>query len=111
MSNVNSVQLIGNVGNSIEVKTLESGARIGNFSIAVNDNFTDAKGQPQSRVNWFRVMLYGKVLDAVENQVKKGCRTIVFGELRQREYLDKDQKKVSTVEVTASTIYVFDSKN
>lgn len=111
MSNVNQVQLIGNVGNSIESRTLESGVKIGSFSIAVNDNFTDKQGQPQSRTNWFRVMLYGKVLEAVENQVKKGSRVMVIGELRQREYLDKEQRKVSTIEVTASVIYVFESRN
>jgi single-strand DNA-binding protein len=111
MSNVNEVRLIGNVGNAIEVKTLESGSRIGNFSLAVTNNFSTAKGEPQSETYWFRVVLYGKVLEAVESMVKKGSRVMVIGELRQREYLNKDQIKVSTVEVSASIVYTFESKN
>lgn len=111
MSNVNQVQLIGNVGGSIEIKTLDSGSRIGNFSLAVTNNFTTSQGQPQSETYWFRVMLYGKVLEAVETMISKGSRVMVIGELRQREYLNKDQIKVSTVEVSASIVYKFESKN
>lgn len=111
MSNVNQVQVIGNAGNAIEIKTLESGSRIGNFSIAVTNNFQTAKGEPQSETYWFRVVLYGKVLDAVEHMVKKGSRVMVIGELRQREYLNSEQRKVSTVEISASIVYTFELKS
>lgn len=110
MSNSNQVQLIGNAGGKPEIRTFETGSRIGTFSIAVNDYFTDSKGQPQQRTNWFRVVLYGKILDAVENSFDKGSRIMVIGELRSREYLNSQQQKIQTVEVSCSTLHVFMKK-
>lgn len=107
MSNSNDVRLIGNAGGSLEIRTLDSGVKVGGFSIAVNNNFTDSKGQPVSNVNWFRVVLYGKVLEALEGKIEKGKRLSLVGELRQREYLNQSQQKISVVEIVASVIYVF----
>jgi single-stranded DNA-binding protein len=55
-------------------------------------------------------VLYGKILDAVENSFDKGSRIMVIGELRQREYLNSQQQKVQTVEVSCSTLHVFAGK-
>ena len=40
----NRVQLIGHVGQEPEIKNLESG-RVANFTIATNENYTNAKGE------------------------------------------------------------------
>jgi single-strand DNA-binding protein len=40
----NKVQLIGNLGNAPEIKSIESGKKMARFSIATNENYRNAKG-------------------------------------------------------------------
>ena len=40
-----AVQLIGNLGNDLEIITLESGKKLAKFSIATKDSYKDASGQ------------------------------------------------------------------
>jgi len=43
----NKVQLIGNLGNAPEVKTLESGKKMARFSVATSENYRNAKGEKE----------------------------------------------------------------
>lgn len=106
MSTVNEVRLIGNVGHDIEVNVSEKGGKAGVFSIAVNDYFTDSKGESITRVNWFRACVYGKVLEAVEPKINKGVRVMILGELKTREYTNREGQKVQLTEVVCSQLYV-----
>jgi len=40
----NTVQLLGNVGNTPEIINTESGKKLARFSLATNENFKNAKG-------------------------------------------------------------------
>ena len=44
---VNKVQLIGQLGNNPEVKTLESGKKVDNFSMATNESYKNQAGDVQ----------------------------------------------------------------
>lgn len=111
MSNVNDVRLIGNVGHDINVNMSQNGGKAGVFSIAVNDYYTDAKGETVNRTNWFRCCVYGKVLEAVENSVRQGDKVLIIGELRAREYVNKEGVKVQQVEITCSHVYILVKKS
>ena len=41
----NKVQLIGNIGSTSEVKTMESGKKMARFSLATTENYRNAKGE------------------------------------------------------------------
>lgn len=41
----NKAQLIGNLGNDPEIKHLESGKTVANFSIATNDRYYNQSGE------------------------------------------------------------------
>ena len=41
----NRVQLIGNLGQDPEMKTLESGKKVAHFTLATNDGYKNADGQ------------------------------------------------------------------
>ena len=48
----NKVQLIGNLGNSPEIITLESGKKLAKFSIAPNENYKNAEGEKVTDTQW-----------------------------------------------------------
>ena len=99
----NRVQLIGHVGQEPEIKNLESG-RVANFTIATNENYTNAKGEKVEQTEWHRVVAWGKLAEIMEKYVTKGKEIVVQGKLTYRSYEDKNGEKRYITEVVANDI-------
>ncbi len=78
---LNKIMLIGNVGNEPEIRATGSGARVAKLSLATNRTWSDRTGQQQERTEWHRLTFFGKVVDVVEQWVKKGDRLYVEGRI------------------------------
>ena len=76
---LNKVMLIGNVGNDPEIRATSSGARVGKVSLATNRSWTDRSGQKKEKTEWHRLTFFGRLVDIVEQYVKKGDRLYVEG--------------------------------
>ena len=87
---VNSVTVIGNLGATPEVRTLPSGQRVANLSLATNERFTDRNGGKQQRTEWHRIVTFGKLADACGKFLRKGRQVYVEGRLTTRVYEAKD---------------------
>jgi single-strand DNA-binding protein len=99
----NRVQLIGHVGQEPEIKNLESG-RVANFTIATNENYTNAKGEKVEQTEWHRVSAWGKTVDIIEKSLTKGTHVALEGKLTHRSYDDKDGNKRYITEVVANEL-------
>ncbi len=79
---LNKVMLIGNVGNDPEIRATGSGARVAKLSIATNRSWTDRNsGQKNEKTEWHRLTFFGRLVDVVEQWVKKGDRLYVEGRI------------------------------
>lgn len=79
---LNKVMLIGNVGNDPEIRATSSGARVAKVSLATNRSWTDRNsGQKNEKTEWHRLTFFGRLVDVVEQWVKKGDRLYVEGRL------------------------------
>jgi len=77
---LNKVMLIGNVGNDPEIRTTGSGSRIAKVSLATSRSWTDRNsGQKNEKTEWHRLTCFGRLVDVVEQWVKKGDRLYVEG--------------------------------
>lgn len=77
---LNKVMLIGNVGNDPEIRATSSGARVAKVSLATNRSWTDRNtGQKNEKTEWHRLTFFGRLVDIVEQWVKKGDRLYVEG--------------------------------
>jgi single-strand DNA-binding protein len=85
----NRVQLIGNLGQDPEVKTLESGKRVANFTIATREEFKNAEGQKVSESIWHNIVAWNGLADIVSKYLKKGNEVALEGKLVYRSYEDK----------------------
>jgi len=85
---LNKVLLIGNVGNDPEIRATASGARVAKISLATNRSFQDRSGQQQERTEWHRLTMFGRLVDVVEQWVKKGDRLYVEGRLEYSQTQD-----------------------
>ena len=89
----NTVQLIGNVGQSPELKTFETGTKKASFSLATNETFINAKGEKVENVNWHNIVVWGKLSEVISKHVSKGQELAIEGKLNNRSYEDKDGNK------------------
>ena len=107
----NKVQLIGNVGNEPEIKTLESGKKVANFSMATNEFYKDAKGEKQQETQWHNIVAWGKIAEIVEKYVGKGKEVAIEGKLTSRSYETKDGDKKYVTEVVIDEILLLGIKS
>jgi len=100
----NKVQLIGNLGKTPEVKTMESGKKLAKFSIATNEVYTNAKGEKVKETQWHNLVAWGRVADLAEKYLGKGSEVAVEGKLVTKDFVDKDGNKKYVTEIQANEI-------
>jgi single-strand DNA-binding protein len=96
---VNKVILVGNLGADPEVKTMQSGDKLVNLSIATSETWKDKNtGERREKSEWHRVVIFNENLAKVAEQyLKKGSKVYLEGQLQTRKYQDQNgQDRYST---------------
>ena len=106
----NKVQLIGNIGNTPEIITLESGKKLAKFSLATNESYKDASGQKIDKVEWHNLVAWGKTSDVIEKYLTKGKEVAIEGKLTTRSYETKEGEKRYVTEVVVNELLMLGSK-
>jgi len=106
----NKVQLIGNLGNAPEVKTLDSGKKMARFSIATNESYRNAKGEKITETQWHNIIAWGKVAELAEKYLTRGKEVMIEGKLVNRNYTDKEGNKKYITEVQLSELLLLGEK-
>jgi single-strand DNA-binding protein len=98
---VNKVILVGNLGKDPEIRTLQSGTKVANLSIATSENWNDRQsGERKERTEWHRVVIYNERLaDVAERFLRKGRKVYLEGALETRKYTDQAGQEKYTTEV------------
>ncbi|HFB55339.1 MAG TPA: single-stranded DNA-binding protein [Hellea balneolensis] len=114
---VNKVILVGNLGSDPEVRSLNNGGKVCNFSLATSESWKDkATGERREKTEWHRVVIFGDGLVRVcENYLKKGSKVYVEGALQTRKWQDRDGNDKYTTEIVlqgfGGTLTMLDSRN
>lgn len=87
---VNKAIIVGNLGADPEIRSIASGARVANISVATSRRWTDRSGAQQEKTEWHRIVLWEKLADIAERYLKKGDSVYIEGEIEYRSYEDKD---------------------
>jgi len=85
----NRVQLIGNLGQDPEVKTLESGKKVAHFTIATNDAYKNSDGQKIEETTWHNIVAWNGLAERAAKFLKKGKEVALDGRIVYRSYEDK----------------------
>ena len=96
---VNKVILVGNLGAEPEVRTLPSGNKVVNLSVATSENWRDKNtGERKEKTEWHRVVIVSEGLARVAEQyLHKGSKVYLEGQLQTRKWQDQSgQDKYST---------------
>ena len=106
----NKVQLIGNLGNSPEIITLDSGKKLAKFSLATNESYKNAEGEKITNTDWHNVIAWGKTAKIIEKYLEKGNEIAIEGKLTSRSYEDKDGNKKYITEVVVNELLMLGNK-
>lgn len=116
MASLNKVMLIGNLGKDPEIRAMQSGSEIANFTIATSESWKDKNtGEKKEKSEWHRVVIFNaNLVNVCKNYLKKGSKVYLEGQLQTRKWADKDgQEKYSTEIVLQNyggTIIMLDGK-
>ena len=110
MAYLNSVQLIGNVGNDPEVREVQGGAKVASFRLATTERYTDRNGEKQSNTDWHNIVGWNKTAEIIEKLVKKGSNLFIAGKLKTRQWQDQQGNKRYTTEVAVENLQLLEKR-
>ncbi len=100
MASVNKVILVGNLGRDPEIRSFSNGDRVANVNLATTDRWKDKQsGEMREATEWHRIVFNGRLVDIVEQYLRKGSQVYVEGSLRTRKWQDKDGQEKYTTEI------------
>lgn len=111
MSSLNQATLIGNLGNDPDVNYTQSNTAVANLSLATNERYKDRNGEYQEKVEWHRVVLWGRQAEIAQQYLRKGSKVYIEGSLQTREWQDKEGVTRQTTEIKAFKMLMLDSKD
>ena len=105
---LNRVCIQGRFTKDPELKTLDGGNKVVAFTLAVERNRTNKDGNKDT--DFIDCVAWGKTAEFICKYMAKGSAATVDGELRVREWKDKNDNNRRTVEVLVGDIFFADSK-
>jgi single-strand DNA-binding protein len=98
---VNKVILVGNLGRDPEIRSLNSGDRVANLSIATSETWRDrTSGERKERTEWHRVVIFNdNLVKVAENYLRKGSKVYIEGALSTRKFQDQSGVEKYSTEI------------
>lgn len=93
---MNSLTVAGSLGRDAELKYLNNGDPVLNFSVA------DSQGKDKPTI-WWNCQLFGKRAESLDPYLKKGQSVTVVGSISEREY-EKDGQTRKAISVRVSEV-------
>jgi single-strand DNA-binding protein len=110
MSGVNKVILIGRLGKDPEVRNLDNGAVVANFSIATSESYKDrTTGEKKEITEWHNIVLWRGLAEIAQKYLRKGDMVYIEGKLRTRSW-EKDGVTRYTTEIVADNMNMLSPK-
>lgn len=104
---VNKVILIGNLGKDPEIRRLENGTAVGNFTLATSEIYTDkTTGEKKESTDWHDIVVWRNLAEISEKYLKKGFKVYVEGKLKKRSWQDKEGNTRYSTEIIADEMTI-----
>ena len=108
---VNKAILIGNVGRAPNVRYVEQGVPVANFTLATTESaYTTQNGtQVPERTEWHNIVAWRRPGEYAEKYIHKGDRIYVEGPIRTRSYDDRNGVTRYVTEIWADRLELLSS--
>ena len=103
--------LVGRLGKDTDVRTLESGATVANFTMATSESYRDkSTGERKEITEWHNIVLWRGLADVAAKYLHKGDMVYIEGKLRTRSW-EKEGVTRYTTEVIGDNMTMLGSKS
>lgn len=111
MAGINKAILVGNLGRDPEVRTLESGATVAQFTLATSESYKNKNGERVENTEWHNIVVWRGLAEVAGKYLKKGSKVYIEGKITSRSWDDKEtgQKRYIT-EIVADNMVMLDAK-
>ena len=110
MSGVNKVILVGRLGKEPEVRNLDNGATVANFTVATSESYKDkTTGDKKEITEWHNIVLWRGLAEIAQKYLHKGDMVYIEGKLRTRSW-EKEGVTRYTTEVIADNMTMLSTK-
>ncbi|MDL5047388.1 single-stranded DNA-binding protein [Oscillatoria amoena NRMC-F 0135] len=110
MSGVNKVILVGRLGRDPEVRSLDSGVSVANFTLATSESYRDrTTGERKETTEWHNVVLWRGLAEVAQKYLHKGDMVYIEGKLRTRSW-EKEGVTRYTTEVIADNMTMLSTR-
>jgi len=110
MTGVNKVILVGNLGKDPEVRYLDNGVAVANFSLATTENYKNKEGERVSQTEWHNIVLWRGLAEVAEKYLKKGASVYIEGKIKTRKWEDKEGNTRYNTEILADNMTMLGGK-
>lgn len=100
---MNTINLVGNICNDLEVKSTNSGKSVMQITLAVNRPFA------KDTTDFIPVVVWNQPAEYLGKYAHKGTKVAVSGKLTSRKWEDKDGNKRTAFEVIADAVEICES--
>ncbi|MGU9977259.1 MAG: single-stranded DNA-binding protein [Candidatus Oxydemutatoraceae bacterium WSBS_2016_MAG_OTU14] len=109
---INKVILVGNLGQTPEVRYTQNDKAMCNASLATTESWKDKESnERQERTEWHRLVFFGRLAEIAGEWLKKGAQVYIEGRLRTRKWQDQSGNDKYTTEVIVSEMNLLGSRN
>jgi single-strand DNA-binding protein len=95
----NSVKLIGRIGQDPEVRNLDKGNKVANFSLATSESYISKDGTKQEQTQWHNIVVWGNLATICEKYLKKGKEVAIDGRIAYKQWEDKNGTKHTACDI------------
>jgi single-strand DNA-binding protein len=107
-----SLTIVGNVGKDAEMRYLQNGTPVTDFTVAVNRAWTDKQtNEAREETTWFRISAWNKLAETCNAYIKKGMSVLVVGSVSASAYVGKEGEARASLEVRADTVKFLSRKD
>ena len=112
MTNLNHVELIGNLTKDVESRSTPNGKSVAQFAIATNRSYKDAAGNwVEETPEYHDVVVWAQLGERCGLVLHKGDKVFVSGRLQTRSWEAQDGSKRYKTELVADTVIGPDAVN
>ncbi len=103
--------IVGSLGSEPEMRYLNDGTAVTNFSVATNRRWKGVDGGDAEETTWFRISIWGAPAEACNQYLSRGRKVLIEGRLRPdpqtggpRLFQRQDGTMGAAFELTADTV-------
>lgn len=104
--------IVGNLGGDPELKYMQNGRAVCNFSVAVSERWKDRNTNEQNeKTTWYRVAVWGAQAEHCNTYLSKGRQVMVIGNVSTRGYMNNNGEAAASLDLTARSVQFLSGGN